>query len=151
MYAFQCSLLHMLIWSFKDCEFSKLMAAVQGLKSRWAAVATPMPPAAALPPQLPPQQAAIRPTAHSTPMTSEMTPSTPTQKLGSRASGDGCLMAITPQKNTSIHHNTTPRSASNKRAHPGFSTPRTPNSSLVSNELLLPLGLVHIFDQLKLF
>jgi len=96
------------------------MSAVQNLKSRWAAVATPLTPAST--PTHVPQQAAVKPTTYESPFNSGITamPTTPTFK------------SLTPQKNPSLVHHTTPKSSRALKTPPNFSTPRTPNSSLVS-------------------
>ncbi|KAF6023544.1 hypothetical protein EB796_018141 [Bugula neritina] len=94
------------------------MSAVQNLKSRWAAVATPLTPAST--PTHVPQQAAVKPTTYESPFNSGITamPTTPTFK------------SLTPQKNPSLVHHTTPKSSRALKTPPNFSTPRTPNSSL---------------------
>lgn len=106
------------------------MGAVQNLKSRWTALATPMTPTAAPPPL---QQATIKPTSYSTPLnpTTIVQPSTPTLKSGKpvRPVHSG---STTPQKNIPAYNNTTPKSANSIKTPPCLNTPRTPNSSLSS-------------------
>ena len=97
------------------------MSAVQNLKSRCAAVAVPMTPAAT------PQHAAIRPTAHTTPARNPSTPKslTPLKPLCAPAAG-----MTTPQMGgTAAYNNSTPRSAEMRKPPPLFNTPRTPISS----------------------
>lgn len=103
------------------------MSAVQNLKSRWPAVTTPMTPAAT-PPSMP-QQVAVRPTTHCTPLRNagpNVVLSTPNNK--SITPIKGRLGALTPQKTCK----SMPYSASMMKGPTGFSTPRTPNSSLSS-------------------
>ena len=98
------------------------MAAVQNLKSRWAAVATPMTPVSAASPL----QAAVKPTSHSTPISHGQTlfPSTPTSAAVRAEKSSG---SMTPQK---VSSQQTPKSAGSLKTLSGFNTPRTPNSNL---------------------
>ncbi|XP_067946907.1 mucin-2-like [Watersipora subatra] len=109
----------------KECEFNKLMSAVQNLKSRWASVATPLTPVAT-PPSV--QQATIKPTSYSTPMKQVPAglPSTPTV-----GRSPASLDSTTPLKSMPISDNVTPKSESSITVHSAFNTPRTPNSSFL--------------------